>query len=758
MRSTDDAPPRTARLASARASASKLARALSTPRLASLLGGSTPFWEGVADMGTGGYNAHAWPAVSLEPWRGACDSPRAMLRFTDGPRGVMLPGGTTFPVSMARGATFDAELETEVGRVIARESAALGANFFAGVCVNLLRHPAWGRAQETYGEDTFHVGEMGVALTRGVQESNRVMACVKHYALNSMENARFQVDVQADERALHEVYLQHFERIVKEGRVASVMSAYNSVNGAFCGVNSYLLNDVLRDKWRAHDVFVVSDFVFGVRGPAAVAVAAGLDVEMPFTASFARDLPGDVKAGRVARAVLEKAATRVLAQCLALDDDEPAPPLTPKIVKEHDELAYRVACASVVLLKNEAGVLPVPVGTGKRVHVVGRLAARPNLGDRGSSSTRPAPESLVTPLAGLRRVYGDANVTHSKALDAQEDGALARKADLVVVVVGRTWRDEGEFVKPTITPGIVYETIPRIRSFRDVLGLGKLLWGQIKLLLSGLFQGEDDDDGWFGDGGDVRDLHLSANQEALIKQAAEMNPRTAVVVQAGTAVMMERWIDAVPAAMMGWYGGQRAGDALADVISGVVSPSGRLPFSVPRAAEDLAPFDYSPNVTRVTYELDVGYRRASAPPPLFPFGFGLSYSTFTLSNAKVVGVDFQTGRVDATVNVTNTGARDAHHSVQVYVYTTNSKRRTAPLELKAFRRVWVAAGQTLEVAFSLPRRTFETYDPAAAAANDPGQGWVVEKTPGCVHGLAFASHSRDAHACRVDVPEVSSFF
>src|SRR5690349_269560 len=205
-----------------------------------MMSGDPPFWLGMADMMGGGYVDHPWVAGAV---------PRLGIpgvRFADGPRGVIMDGGTTFPVTMARGATFDPELEERVGDVIGREVRALGGNFFGGVCINLLRHPAWGRAQETYGEDSRHLGAMGAALATGVQR--HVMACVKHYALNSMENARQNVDVSIDPRSLHEVYLPHFKRVVDEG-VASVMSAYNSVNGEWAGQNGELLTEILKERW-----------------------------------------------------------------------------------------------------------------------------------------------------------------------------------------------------------------------------------------------------------------------------------------------------------------------------------------------------------------------------------------------------------------------------------------------------------------------------------------------------------------------------
>jgi beta-glucosidase len=226
---------------------------LSLDEKISLMHGQLPLWPGLATMmAPGGYSSRFWGAGEVT----RLGIPG--IRFTDGPRGVILEGGTTFPVSMARGAAFDPALEERVGEAIGREVRALGGNYFGGVCINLLRHPAWGRAQETYGEDPHHLGAMGAALTRGVQR--HVMACAKHYALNSMENARFKVDVTVDARALHEVYLPHFRRVVEEG-VASVMSAYNSINGEWCGQNPELLTGVLKSRW-GFDGFVVTEFHF----------------------------------------------------------------------------------------------------------------------------------------------------------------------------------------------------------------------------------------------------------------------------------------------------------------------------------------------------------------------------------------------------------------------------------------------------------------------------------------------------------------
>ena len=199
------------------------------------------------------------------------------IKFSDGPRGVVMGHSTCFPVSMARGASFDRALERRIGDAIGVEARAQGANFFGGVCVNLLRHPAWGRSQETYGEDPFLVGEMGVSLAEAVQEHN-VIACVKHYAFNSIENSRFEVNVKADERTMHEVYLPHFKKIVQAG-AASVMGAYNRFMGEQACESHLLLTEILRDDW-GFEGFTISDFIFGVRD-GKKAIQAGLDVEMP---------------------------------------------------------------------------------------------------------------------------------------------------------------------------------------------------------------------------------------------------------------------------------------------------------------------------------------------------------------------------------------------------------------------------------------------------------------------------------------------
>ncbi len=274
---------------------------LTMDEMLGLLDGDVPFWDGLIEMNVAGYNRTPIPMGRVE----RLGIPG--LLFSDGPRGVVMGHSTAFPVSMARGATWDRDLEERVGTAIGLEGRAQGANFFGGVCINLPRHPAWGRVQETYGEDPLLLGEMGAALVRGVAPN--MMAVAKHYALNSMENARFTVDVSADDAALHEVFLAHFRRVVDEG-VDGIMTSYNSVNGEWVGENEGLLEGVLRARWGFEGV-TVSDFLWGLRD-AAKSLRAGLDVEEPFVQQRAQHLPEAIRSGGVTQEHIERAARRIL--------------------------------------------------------------------------------------------------------------------------------------------------------------------------------------------------------------------------------------------------------------------------------------------------------------------------------------------------------------------------------------------------------------------------------------------------------------
>ena len=560
------------------------------------LDGDAPFWAGLTYLGENGYHKSPFRAAQIERlgFRG--------FSFSDGPRGVVVDQATCFPVSMARGATWDLELEERIGEAIGTELRAVGADLYGGVCVNILRHPAWGRAQETYGEDPHHVGEMGAALTRGIQR--HAMACVKHFACNSMENARFAVDITVDEAVLHEVYLPHFKRIVDEG-VAAVMSAYNSVNGDWCGDNRALLTDVLRDEW-GFDGFVISDWILGLRD-AGRSLHAGLDVEMPYRMIRAHHLPDALDRGEVTWAEVDQAVERVVATRLRFEEilSRPMPARSVLASADHRSLAREAAAKSVVLLRNqqvgEMPLLPLKLSAGATVAVVGRLATEVNLGDGGSSDVW-AP-SVVTPAEGLRAALADVTVLGDDGSDPETAATLAAGADLAVVVVGYTRLDEGEYIGEFATahltdlfpgeddPVLVGRFAAQISSERGIESPD-----HVEARGTG---------GGFAVGGDRSSLHLHAHDVSLIRAVAAANPRTVVAIVAGSAVVISEWDLCVPAVLQSWYSGMEGGNGLADVLTGVVDASGRLPFSVPVAEADLPAFDAG--ATAFTYDAWHGY-------------------------------------------------------------------------------------------------------------------------------------------------------
>jgi beta-glucosidase len=639
-----------------------------------LLDGDQPFWPGMPEMMGVGYNlepivAGAVPRLGIPG-----------VRFSDGPRGAVIGRSTAFPVPMARGATWDPGLEERIGEAIGAEIRAQGGNYFGGVCINLLRHPAWGRAQETYGEEPVLLGAMGAALARGAQQ--HVMACVKHYACNSMENARFSVDVRVDEPTLHEVYLAHFREVVEAG-VASVMSAYNSVNGEWCGQNRHLLTEILRDEW-FFDGFVVSDFIWGLRDPVA-SLAAGLDVEMPFAQQRSRALPAALADGTAAWDDVARAATRILSTQLRfaarLPDDAPDGDVV--LSDGHVALAREAAARSMVLLKNDAvdgrPVLPLAREQLQRLAVVGRLADVPNTGDHGSSDVR-APW-VVTPLAGLRDALPGVDITTSDAPDAESAAALAARADAAVVVVGYTAEDEGEYVG-SFDPELARLYPPA--DDPDALDELARVW----------------DAGPQSVGGDRDSLRLHPDDEHLIRAVAAANPRTVVVVMAGASVTLEDWRNEVAAVLLAWYPGMAGGAALADVLLGEREPGGRLPCVLPRDEADLPAFDK--NATTVTYDRWFGQRLLdrNGVEAAYPLGFGLSYTTFAIGDVEVQpgGGD----RLEVRAGVTNTGERPGGHVVQVYA--TRPQDGSSPRErfLVGFARVDVEPGERAEVRIDVP--------------------------------------------------------
>jgi len=581
------------------------------------------------------------------------------LRFCDGPRGVVSGHSTCFPVAMARGASFDVELEERVGEVIGKEVRAQGGNYFGGVCVNLLRHPAGGRAQETFGEDPFHVGQMGSAVARGVQKHN-VIACVKHYAANNQENTRFKVDVTCDERTLREVYLPHFKDVIDAG-AGSVMSSYNKFRGEHLGHSQYMLKTVLKEEWGFYG-FVVSDFIWGIRDTVKAATA-GLDIEMCNTNHYGRKLVRAVKHGQVPESAVDDAALRIVRTLLLFaesPDPLPAYPQTLIASKEHTGLALEVAEKSMVLLKNEAATLPFDRKAVKNVALIGQLGNAGNIGDHGSS--RVHPPYIVTPLAGLQKLLGDSQVSYYDGKKLDQAGKLAAEADAVILVVGYTHKDEGEYN-----------------------AMGPFVFG-----------------------GDRRDLRLHESDAKLIRSIAPLNKNTVVVLIGASAIMVEEWQAAVPAILHAFYPGMEGGTAIAKVLFGDVNPSGKLPFTIPADLRHLPEFDR--NAEHVEYGLYHGYTKLEKEghQPAFAFGFGLSYTTFELSNPDLA---VQGDQVIARVDLKNTGKVSGAEVVQFYVGFENSSVDRPKKRLSGFKKVGLKPGETKEVVITCPVDRLRWYKP-----------------------------------------------
>lgn len=605
------------------------------------------------------------------------------LKFSDGPRGVIVGHSTCFPCTMARGASFDRELEWRIGEAMALEARAQGVNLLGQVCVNLLRHPGWGRAQETYGEDSYHLGEMGSALSQGSQYHN-VISTVKHFALNSLENTRFELDVKVDERTLREIYLPHFRKVIENGCL-SVMSAYNKVNGDYCGQNAYLLTGILRDEW-GFEGFVHSDWVLGVYSPHGA--EAGLDIENPEPAWFGEKLLSAINAGTISESIVDTAVRRILSVLKAISlkpDPRPSYPLSLVACDKHTRLAREAAEKSAVLLKNDA-LLPLNGKETRSIGVFGRLANLENTGDRGSS--RVTPPYVVTPIDGLKAYLGENRVQFGgDEMDPQAAGLAAASHDAAIVVVGYTAIEEGEYIPNEINLG--QEDIPE----------------NLAAILDGVRDRGTDQP----IGGDRFSLSLPPAQIELIRAVAATNPRTVVILVAGSAVMVEEWVEDVPAIMQTFYAGMEGGHALARLLFGEVSPSGRLPFTVARDARDYPSFD--PRAKEIEYEFWHGYSRFQRNNSLarYPFGHGLSYSSFTYSDLTAHLT--AEGVLEVLVTVKNKGDRTAIDTPQLYIEWPGKAAERQKASLKGFARVELGLGESKQVGFSISPRDLAWYDP-----------------------------------------------
>ena len=610
------------------------------------------------------------------------------VAFSDGPRGVVMGNSTCFPVSMARGASFDDELEKEIGYAIADEVSAQGGNYFAGICINLLRNPRWGRAQETYGEDPFLLSKIGAALTKAVQEKG-IIACPKHYAVNSIENIRFDVNVECDEKTLHEVYLPHFKACVDAGAM-SIMGAYNLFRGEHCCENTYLLKDILRDQW-GFTGFTISDFLMGVRN-ASKALKAGLDIEMPQLMHYAT-LPFDLKLGKVSIDDIDSSVKSILRGLIKITPEMKMAPKRVIASKKHTELAKKAALEGTVLLKND-GILPLK--EDKKVAVIGRYANKINVGDHGSSSVF-APYT-ITPYDGLCNVFGKDNVVLCEGTDYSEMKKIVKSCDAVVLCVGSDYKEEGE----------------------NLANFSKSDKTTEKAM-----------------GGDRYSLRIPEKEVNLIHSACNDFENVIVNIIGGSAYIIEEWKDEAKAILHSFYGGMEGGNAFALLVSGKANPSGHLPFTMAESEDDYPPFLFPGSKTRdITYGYYHGYTLLDKEDKkaAFPFGFGLSYTSFDYRDVSVKDCG---DTIDISLSVKNSGEYDGKTVIQVYAGADGDHPKKL---LKGFKRVFVKSGEEIETKVSVNKDDLKFYDTER-------KEWFLEDC----YNFFVGQNSEDAENCCLEM-------
>ncbi|MGK5114149.1 glycoside hydrolase family 3 C-terminal domain-containing protein [Geodermatophilus sp. CPCC 205506] len=596
--------------------------------------------------------------------------------LTDGPHGVRRQAGdfdtiglhrnlpsTCFPPAVAVASSWDASVAERVGTAIGVEARALGVHVVLGPGVNIKRSPLCGRNFEYYSEDPLLAGVLGAAHVRG-QQAQGVGASVKHFAANNQETDRMRVSADVDERTLREIYLPAFERVVTEARPATVMCAYNKVNGVYASQNRWLLTELLREEWGFEGV-VVSDW--GAVDDRVAALAAGLDLQMPGDRGAGdRRVVEAVRAGELDEAYVDASARRVAA--LAGLGTGPGDGFD---VEAHHALARELALGCAVLLRNERGTLPLARDT--RVAVVGEFARTPRFQGGGSSNVHATRVDVA--LDAVRALAG-APVPFAPGfpLDGPGDAAALREEAVALA--------------------------------RDA---------EVAVVFAGLGEAEE------SEGFDRESLDLPAVQVELIRAVAAVAPRTVVVLSHGGVVSLEGWHDEVDAVLDGFLLGQGGGAALADLLYGVVSPSGHLAETIPLRLGDVpSSVDFPGEQGHVRYGegVLVGYRGFTTldRPVRYAFGHGLTYTTVETTDLQAVG----TGDDTATVSVTvaNTGNRAVRHVVQLYVGTTAGPVRRPARELRAFTKVALEPGERRTVTLDLDRRAFAYWDTREGA-------WVV---------------------------------
>ncbi len=635
------------------------------------------------------------------------------LWMDDGPMGVREEVGegfrnlnraddfaTAMPATIGLAATFNPELAAAYGAVIGQEAKQRNKNIMLGPSLNIQRTPLCGRNFEYMGEDPFLTSRIAVNYIEG-EQAQGVASCAKHFAANNQEVQRGSINVEMDERTLREIYLPAFRASVQEAGVLSVMGAYNQFRGQHCCENDYLLNQVLKNEWGFKGL-VMSDWS-GVHST-DLAAMNGMDLEMgtrpPYTNNYlANPFLAGLKSGKFPMSVLDDKVRRHLYVMFKLDliHDPAAPPAVPAnpgvlSTKAHQEVARRVAEESMVLLKNEK-FLPLNPARLKTVAIIG-VNATAKFASGGGAANIKAPYE-ITAFDGISNRLGT--------------GVKIVYAPGYTPPAGRGRRDRGDTVSPaSVNTNLIADAVAAAKSADAVIYIGGL----------------SHNGGYDTEGSDRRDLKLPGGQDELLENIVRANPKTVVVFMGGGAVEMGPWLEKAPALLYAWYPGLEGGNALARVLFGDVNPSGKLPCTFPKQLADSpahALHAYPGTNGTVTYAegLLVGYRWFDTKQiaPLFPFGYGLSYTTFKYSGLKLM--PSATG-VTAEFKIKNTGAVAGAEVAQLYVHPEKPSVARPDKEMKGFKKVFLKPGETQTVSIPLNHDAFAFYDPEK-------KGWVVEQ-------------------------------
>jgi beta-glucosidase len=653
--------------------------------------------------GADAWHTHGAPSLGLDP-----------IMVSDGPHGLRTQHGvgdnlglnesvpaTCFPPAVGLSATWSRSAAASVARAIGEEALSEGVSVVLGPGMNIKRSPLCGRNFEYFSEDPVLAGEIAIAYTDAIQELG-VGVSVKHFALNNQETDRMRVDVTVDERTMHEIYLRAFRSVVTRAQPWTVMCSYNSVGGTLVSQNHRLLTEILRDRW-GFDGLVMSDWGAVVDRPAAI--QAGLDLQMPADPFAEADLRTAVEAGTVDPSALDRAACRnieLLRKGLAHRDADAS-----YDADAHHQVALEAARKALVLLHND-GVLPLAEDAGADLAVIGDFARTPRYQGAGSSHVNAT--RVDTALDAIRQIAGDVPFARGFVPGGADDGADGARA----------LREEAVELARSAGTALVF------------LGLG-----------------EDVE----SEGYDRTDMELPAVQVELLRAMREVNENVVVILSNGSAIRLPEEVRGASAVLEGWLLGQAGGQATADVLFGRVNPSGKLAESIPLQLADTPSYLHFPgDHSRVTYGegIFVGYRGLDAVgrEVAYPFGHGLSYTTFEYSDLSVsagtgAGSDAANGAgeggLDVEVTVTNTGDIAGREVVQVYVGVPDSKVARPVRELKGFEEVELEAGQWERVHIAIPATELQYYSIDAEGEDGTGD-WVVE--PGRYHVEVGAS-SRD---------------